>query len=202
MLTSPWITCLWPGLTDLWVYGRWRGLIWATLFTLVLNAALILRAVWPELAGEPIRSGIWYLLGLFWLAGAAVSLVRLVTFDANQVNETVEALFQTAQSEYLKGNHLLAEATLLRLLKQNPCDAEALLMMATLMRHTQRFAEARSQLSRLEKLDAAQAWQEEIVREYRLLEDRENDASEDERPEDLPDTEETTTDNSTINFAA
>ena len=190
MLTSPWITCLWPGLTDLWVHGRWRGLIWATLFTLGLNIALILKAVWPEL------------LGLFWIACAVVSLMRLVTFNANYVDETVEALFQTAQSEYLKGNHLLAQATLLRLLRQDPCDAEALLLMATLMRHTQRFAEARSQLSRLEKLDAAHTWQEEIVREYRLLEDRENDVSDDEQPDRLSDTEEATTDKSTINFAA
>ncbi|TWT31737.1 hypothetical protein Enr8_36610 [Blastopirellula retiformator] len=184
MLNSPWIYCLWPGLTETWVYGRWRGLVWAGGFALILNAALILHGVWPEFVGETVRHSIWYVVTFLWVISAGWSIYRVARGGYQPQDESVEALFHTAQSEYLQGNWHQAEATLLRLLSRDPRDAEARLMLATLYRHTQRYDLALDSIAKLTKLDAAGRWWAEIQRERRLLADRMADEDE---PESEPD---------------
>jgi len=173
MLSAPWTTCLWPGLTQLWVHGRWAGLVWALGFMAVLNVALISKGIWPELGHSWIRYGIWYVLFGYWLIGAILQAIPLVTGSWQQVDASVEQLFTEAQSTYLKGEWFHAEASLLRLLRHEPEDAEALLLLATLQRHTQKFDQARQTLNQLERLDDGQHWWYEIHRERQMIADRE-----------------------------
>ncbi|MFI4877007.1 MAG: tetratricopeptide repeat protein [Blastopirellula sp. JB062] len=172
MLNTPWIYCLWPGLAETWVYGRWQGLVWAGGFALLLNTALILHGVWPELAGEWIHHGIWYVVTAVWTTSVGWSAYRIARGGFDRTDESVEALFHAAQNEYLQGQWHQAEATLLRLLARDPRDAEARLMLATLYRHTRQFDAALDAIAKLNKLDAAGAWWPEIQRERRLLAQR------------------------------
>ena len=41
-----WITCLWPGLSRLWLRGQWMGLGWAAGFGVWLNLVLTCQFVW------------------------------------------------------------------------------------------------------------------------------------------------------------
>jgi hypothetical protein len=84
-------------------------------------------------------------------------------------DEAGQDLFRSAQSEYLRGNWFQAEAILLRLLERDPRDAEARLLLATLLRHTKRFKEAREQLACLARFESAERWTEEIEREQGFL---------------------------------
>lgn len=178
MLSTPWITCLWPGLSELWLRGRWTGLVWALGFTLLLNAALVSKGVWPELGNVWIRSGLWYLVLGFWLVNSVWMGARLASGSWDAVDATIDQLFQTAQTSYLKGQWYQAEAVVLRLLRREPDDAEALLLLATLKRHTKQFEEAREILDRLERLDASRRWWFEIHREKQLLSEREEGETE------------------------
>lgn len=178
MLSTPWITCLWPGLSELWVRGRWTGLVWALGFTLLLNAALVSKGVWPELGNAWVRNGLWYAVLGFWLASCIWMAVQFASGKWQSIDATVDQLFQTAQTAYLRGQWYQAEATLLRLLRREPNDAEALLLLVTLKRHTKQFDEARRTLAQLERLDAGRRWWFEIHREKQLLEEREVGESE------------------------
>jgi len=71
---------------------------------------------------------------------------------------------------YLQGQWFEAEKRLIQLLRQNPRDVEARLMIATLFRHTRRWEEALRQLDQLERLEASQAWALEIQRERAVIE--------------------------------
>ena len=43
-----WITCLWPGLSRLWLRGQWTGLGWAAAFGVWLNLILTFQFVWTS----------------------------------------------------------------------------------------------------------------------------------------------------------
>jgi cytochrome c-type biogenesis protein CcmH/NrfG len=70
---------------------------------------------------------------------------------------------------YLKGDYYQAEGILQRLIKTNAADADARLMLATLLRHAGRFDEAAGQLDALALVDGAEKWRFEISRERRRL---------------------------------
>jgi len=70
---------------------------------------------------------------------------------------------------YLQGQWFEAEKKLVSLLRQNPRDVEARLLIATLFRHTRRWEEALRQLDQLERLEASRAWALEIHRERELI---------------------------------
>ena len=78
-------------------------------------------------------------------------------------------MFTPARDHYLHGNWYEAEETLVQLLRRDPNDVDARLMLATLMRHTERFDDARGQLKQLQRLEAAGKWQLEIRREWEYL---------------------------------
>jgi predicted Zn-dependent protease len=78
--------------------------------------------------------------------------------------------FETAQQEYLRGNWYEAEAMLLDLLEKYPRDAEAILLLVGVLRHTQRFQPAIRRLDLLESLDTSAPWRFEIAQERKILE--------------------------------
>ncbi|MFA8017385.1 tetratricopeptide repeat protein [Bremerella cremea] len=98
---------------------------------------------------------------------------RIASGSWDAIDTSIDQLYQSAQTTYLKGQWYQAEAVLLRLLRREPGDAEALLMLATLKRHTKQYDEAREALDKLERLDASRRWWFEIHREKQLLKERE-----------------------------
>lgn len=170
MRRMPWATYLWPGLPQLWTDGAWSGLALAVGFSILLNGLLLATLVWTELMSWPLTAlGCLAAAGV-WCAAIVITVRRQPAAEA-VVREaaSVEDLFCSALSEYLKGHWFEAEAQLGRLFEQRPRDLEARLLLATLLRHTKRYSEAREQLVRIQRIEGATKWSEEIAAEKQLL---------------------------------
>lgn len=160
--------CFWPGLASAWHRGAALGLLLAVSFSWLISLLVLATFVWTEwLAG-------WF-LGLMWFAAAGFWFV-----DAVRSNWTVAKLFDetsdeaienyaTAQTEYLKGNWFEAEAILLEIVRQQPRDVPANLLLIGVLRHSCRFRSALRRLEQLSLLDGASAWRFEIQQEQRLI---------------------------------
>ena len=160
----------WPGLQSLWLQGDVRGLFWAIVFTLAVNAALIDTLVWPDLFqfGPPLL--VWGLVGMVWIAGCWLAIRNGYTCTPGEDQAECEgdSLFIQAQTEYLSGHWDEAVWLLERRLSQVPRDLEARLLLATLHRHQRRFAAAEAELRTILKYDGSIRWQREIDREFEL----------------------------------
>lgn len=170
MAYSSWLLCLWPGLARLWTRGEWPSLILAVAFGILLNLALISSFRWPELLGAGFPTFIWPILTGIWVVSALVARHELRILNARrnsseEVAAVPDTLFIQAQREYLRRNWDAAETMLRRRLQFRPRDAEARLLLATIYRRRQRWAEAIDELDTLQRFDEAEGWQFEIAAE-------------------------------------
>ena len=179
MRATAWITCIWPGLTRLWLRGHWSGLAAAVGFSLLLNGALAAQFVSTHLLPPTWLWVLWGGVLAAWCVGVWRSAKHLLQLARQQPAKAEEDLFLRAQDEYLRGHWFEAESSLERLLRRCPEDPDAHLMLAGLYRHTRRFAEAERQLKRMQQLDGAGKWQLEIVTELELIERQSRQASAD-----------------------
>lgn len=162
----------WPGLLSLWRYGRMRGLVLAVAFAILLNGAVIASFVYPEQVPQQARYLLWAVLIVGWWIATRTAARHSGTAVERVVCEVNEGLFLQAQAEYLKGHWFEAETPLREILKINPEDSDARLLLAGLLRRSARHDEARRQLGRLAKMPSAQKWEAEIRRELALLSSR------------------------------
>ncbi len=168
-------TRLWPGLVRLWHVGELgplsgaMGTLLAFGFSLLLWAAFSASFLWPELFPVGITWLLWILSGTFWLLGwVDGGRLRRQMGNAPATDDQLD-LFLAARGEYLRGEWSRAEHLLERILRADPRDAEARLMLATLLRHVGRTDQARDQLRRLQRLERAGQWNMEIEREWQFL---------------------------------
>jgi hypothetical protein len=169
MRKMPWTTYLWPGLPQLWYWGYGSGLALAALSAALLNTLLLGSLVWVEWIGPwPLRLG-WMAAGMLWMGSAVLSVWRGGGNPTPPQPASAEGLFRRALSEYLQGSWFEAESLLGQLLHVHPRDAEARLMLATLLRRTGRPQEALAQLARLELLRDSEKWRLEIASERERL---------------------------------
>ena len=70
---------------------------------------------------------------------------------------------------YLQQNWYEAERLVAKLLRRNARDVDARLMLASVLRHTNRFDEAAGQLDRLGRIEGSRKWDREMRRERTLL---------------------------------
>lgn len=164
-----WAAYLWPGLPQLWLKGSWGGLAVAVASTALLSLALLASFGWSELIGPGLLRAIWAVLVVLWVASAVLSLVGSRRQGSRGQADLAGDTFEKALEHYLKGDWFQAERLLGDLLRSNSGDAEARLMLATLLRHTGRLEEAAAQLDRLATFDGAGKWEWEIRRERELL---------------------------------
>jgi Tetratricopeptide repeat len=186
-----WLASLWPGFSHLWNRGSWAGLLLALGFTLLLNVLLVTSLVWTEWMTTDARLIVCGLLAALWFVAWLESradwrryVAEMTPFSANDghlvpeicaaagrvpAEERDDRLFAGALRLYLQGDWVTCEQVLRRLLRYNKGDVEARLMLATLWRHLGRFQEAHKQLSRLEQLEAASPWLDEITHEREQL---------------------------------
>lgn len=165
------VVCLWPGLAALWRTGSPAALGSATLFSLLLNTALVVNYIWFETMSGPPRLALWLVVAVYWLVSIVVSARWLARQDQPAKSADAEDLLAGAQGEYLRGNWIEAELRLLKLLGRKPRDLEARLLLATLYRHTGRLAEAAAELAHLERFEATVQWRWEIGRERKRLDE-------------------------------
>lgn len=164
-----WATCLWPGLAQLWLGGAWSGLALAFGFALLLNLVLATSLVWTELVEPDVRAGAWTAVLVFWIVSALAGC-RACWKDP-RIGESggAEDLFPRALSEYLKGNWYEAQVICQQLVHHDAQDADAHLMLATLLRRTGHLDLARRRLLELGKLERAAPWETEISHELERL---------------------------------
>jgi tetratricopeptide (TPR) repeat protein len=159
----------WPGAVRLWDGGWPHGLLLAAVFSILLNATLIVSWLWPALVPEHIKLVFWGITAVFWTVGWIDSRRIRLLIDLTRRQDPQLDLFLSARGEYLKRNWTAAEQILTRLLAANPDDVEARLMLATLLRHGRRWDEAKEQLRRLQRWNRAASWNLEIRREWEQL---------------------------------
>ena len=167
-----WITLVWPGLTQLWFAGAWWGLALACGFAWLVNVAVVSSFIWTELIDPWSRAGVWLALVAVWGGSVVLSVRHLKGFDPEAIASTSEDLFRRASREYLSGNWVAAEQLLTQLVRINPKDVDAQLMLASLLRRTNQLTEASRRLRKLETIDGAEKWRDEIKRERQLLDER------------------------------
>lgn len=165
------LMCCWPGLAGLWYRGLTRGLFLAVLCCWLVSLLLLASFLWPLwLHGWIVKLG-WAIAFGGWLASTAHSHWTLGNLLGNP-NEKAKKAFVQAQEEYLRGNWFESEAILLDILSDCPRDAEALLLLVGVLRHTKRWQPAIRRLDQLELLDTSAPWRFEILRERQLIEAR------------------------------
>lgn len=157
---------LWPGLPQLWLAGLWSGLVLAAGFAVLFDLLLVASFVWVEWLGPlSLRLG-WMAAGLLWGGSAILSAGFVARAPASA---SADRLYRKALTEYLQGSWFEAEAILGRLLRQAPRDVEGRLLLATVLRHAQRYDDALEQLDRLERLQRAADWSREITDERQRI---------------------------------
>jgi len=166
---TPKLAYLWPGLSQVWGRGTWSGLAMAVGFAVLFNLTLVASLIWSELFTPEIRRMAWGAVAVVWIGWA------ILGFGWDRHDEKVKTalaendVFGEAQRYYLQGNWFETERLLRHLLRGNPRDVDARLMLATLLRHLERFEEAAEQLDRLGRTEGSQKWETEIGRERAFL---------------------------------
>lgn len=184
--TTVWLRW-WPGLPKIWQSGDRTALVIAVAFAVALNVSIASYGIWPHMLPEPVR-WIWTLaVAAFW----GLSLASRNIDDAKRVapaeKEWDRGLFIEAQGEYLKGHWFEAEEMLLRLIRTDPTDDAARMMLASVYR---RAGQAEKGLQQLEAIQHRQVWDLEIRQEQaqlcRLVSSHEPPAvpTEDSQPQD------------------
>jgi len=149
--------------------GSWSALGVAVIAAALICAVMVGSFGWTELITSGVRNTLWASLAVVWCIAAIVSAVKL-RYDAakNEMGECENSFGQVVDL-YLKGDYYQVEQLLNKLLKENPRDLDASLMLATVLRHTGRFDEESKQLDQLICFDGAEKWELEIQRERELL---------------------------------
>ena len=173
MSPARWISYCWPGLPQLWRQGNWAGLAAALSWGLLANWLLAATLVWTEVANPLLVQIGWAMLAASWIAGIVLAVRWNRHLETAADDCLATNLLRAAQTEYLRGNWLVAEAQLKDILALDAADIEAQLMLVGLYRHTERKSKAREHLRRLERRVAATHWQHEIEQEWQYLNENE-----------------------------
>jgi hypothetical protein len=169
---------LWPGLPQAWNGGRWPGAATALGFAAAVESLLLASWVWDELLGDAAFWGLALATGCGWLIGITANRRWLARHAATDERNAADDPFPAALTEYLQGNWFAAEQQCRDLIRLRRDDVDARLLLATLLRHTERKTEARAELDALAKLDGAAKWALEITHERRLLDETDGDDAE------------------------
>jgi hypothetical protein len=165
----PWATYLWPGLPQVWRRGAWPALGLALGFAVLLNLMVVASLVWTELLPSPLRKGAWTAIAVVWVGSGIVARWRARGEVPRESGSQRRDPYGEVTEQYLKGNWFEAECALAGLVRRDPRDVDAGLMLATLYRHTGRLDEAARQLDHIERFDEAAKWVLEIDRERKWL---------------------------------
>lgn len=189
------LTCLWPGLPELWWRGKLSALPVAIVFAVLLNLLLVVRFLYPAwLAGILVGLGSWIGVGV-WAFLVIRGVKRLPELLTPRTVADQPDRFEDAQLCYLQAEWKLAERELLGVLAIEPRDPPALLLLSGVYRHTDRVESAKLLMTELTRLDVGESWMVEIQAERARIENaigrsteeshREEDDFEDEFPADL-----------------
>ncbi len=178
---------LWPGLSGLVRYGRGVFLALAVGFGLLASAVLFCCGYWTELI--PPESKIWMAGGVLviHLVLSLISAAFSTLFSGQLAYDEEGDRYLMALDAYLAGKWGETEKIAKAILRRNKRDPDTILLLATLCRHRERYEEAARWLDRLESLESAGKWSEEIAAERAELAEIGKAAEEEAgRPEVIP----------------
>lgn len=179
------LTCLWPGMSELWWRGHLSALPAAIAFAAVLNALLIAQFVYTDwLSGGLVMLACWVVIAA-WVVLTVRSMRELpLLLTPREASEEPDR-FPEAQIAFLRGDYPAAEDYLNACLAVEPRDPPALLMLSGIYRQTGRMSAAQLLLGEIRKLEVAQKWDLEFqIEESRLQ--RDLDAREEHSAEGQP----------------
>jgi len=169
-MSSPrYLTLLWPGLPWLWLRGSMAGLVLALAFAVVLDVSLLLSCVWTALVEWEMVLGLWVATGAIWIVATGSALSAFPSPLPVGREAATEAQFVAARDAYLARDWLAAETQLRALLRADPTDGEAQLLLATLLRRARRLPEATAAFEKLLRSDAGAPWKGTIHRELQRI---------------------------------
>lgn len=137
-------------------------------FGLLVDLVVLGSLVWNEWAppGQILLAAL--VAAGMGLASAAIGMRQSIDTKGLS-DENQQDLFPLATGEYLRGNWFEVERLCQQLLKLNPADLEARLLLATTCRRARRQHEARHGLEELSLLAGSEKWKQEIEYEHELL---------------------------------
>jgi len=166
---TPWAIHLWPGFALVWKRGGWLALGWALAFAALVDFAIVATFIWTGLFPALVRKAAWMAVAVVWVGSALVDRWLGRGLDSSDETARPDDPFREVVEQYVQGNWFETECLLADLLRRNPRDVDAGLMLATLYRHTGRLDEAVERLDHLQRLDEGAKWALEISRERRWL---------------------------------
>lgn len=185
------LTCLWPGMAEVWWRGRISALPAAIAFAAIVNALLVAKFIYSDwLSGGLVMLACW-VVAAAWLVLTIRSIRELpLLLTPRQASEEADP-FPEAQSAFLRADYPAAEKLLNATLAIEPRDPPALLLLSAVYRHTGRLQSSHLLLGEVRKLEVADRWQLEFGAEQsRLQRDIDRRSEDNETREDVPTNEE------------
>jgi hypothetical protein len=177
------LTCLWPGLSELWWRGRLSALPLAIGFAIGLNSLLVLKYLFPTWLDPMLVRSAWWVGLVIWFCLTVKSIRELPALLHPRAVAEQPDRFVEAQTAYLRADWEAAERLLLGILAIEPRDPPALLLLSGLYRHTARWPSAAALIDEMRRLEAADRWQIEIDAEAaRITRQAELSAAADQSP--------------------
>jgi hypothetical protein len=158
----------WPGTLIAWRHGDVRALLIAWLFGLCLNVAWIGSTLWPMWMSPMRLTILWGALITVSVLSAAYAALRGHLAQPTAAAGCPNDRLLQAQEFYLQANYFEAEQILLPYCRSTDLDIEAALLLASILRRTERYPQAVELLEEMALLDRSWRWQDEIEQEKRL----------------------------------
>jgi hypothetical protein len=178
------ITCLWPGLAELWWRGRLSAIPTALAFAAALNLMLVMQFLYSEwLDSSLVKLGCWVGVAV-WLFFVTRAIRELPDLIAPRTVSDEPDRFPEARDACLRSDWSEAEGLLSDVLAIEPRDPPALLLLCSVYRSTGRLEAATQLIEEIRRLEVADTWWLEIAAEERRIErmkeaDQESDANTD-----------------------
>lgn len=183
------LTCLWPGLPELWFRGRLSSLPIAIAFAAALNAILVARYIFPGWFPPPLVSMAFWIGGALWAVCGWHAARELPSLIIPRVVSEEPDRFDEAHAAYLAGQWATAESLFQDVLAIEARDPPSLLFLSAIYRMTGRLESAELLIEEIERLEVADRWFLEVTAERkRLLRDvsAASQRSADDPPESTP----------------
>lgn len=169
MESMHYLTCVWPGLPELWWRGRLSAFPVAAGFAIAVNFVLITRFLYPEWLPSGLTAMAFWVGIIAWGFLIVRSVRELPELVAPRAISEAPDEFPAAHTAYLRGDWSLAERHLNEVLAIEHRDPPALLMLAAVYRHTDRLESAELLMTEIGRLEAADSWFLEVSTERKRL---------------------------------
>jgi tetratricopeptide (TPR) repeat protein len=182
------LSCLWPGLPELWYRGRLSSLPIAVAFAAALNFWLVARYLFPGLMPTGLVSMAFWVGALLWAVCVWHAIREMPHLIAPRMATDEPDYFVEAHLAYLADDLATAEELFQDVLAIEARDPPALLFLSAIYRRTGRLDSAELLLEEIERLETADRWFLEVAAEKkRLHRDQTGQDSKEKTPEKVDD---------------